>query len=159
EGVAVANLFIHDGVIAETIGREQKVLKTFEADPKAEIFTGPAVALIDAGTAGAAEIIASAFLEKKRGDVVGEKSFGAGAEQELFTLRGGDGLLLTTIKWASGGGKPFLGEDRNRSGVPASVEVKRGDNQDLDVDDLAGNEDEAKPNQNQNKPGASEPVA
>src|SRR5207253_10035360 len=163
EGVSVANLFIRDGVIAEKIGREQKVLQTFEADPKAEAFAGPVVTLIDGGTAGAAEIVASAFLERKRGDVVGEKSFGAGAEQELFTLRDGDGLLLTTVKWASASGKPFLGEDRSHSGITPSVEVKRADNLDAgNVEDLAGNEDETapKPNQPNVKPGApSEPVA
>ncbi|MDX6446979.1 MAG: carboxyl-terminal processing protease [Blastocatellia bacterium] len=158
EGVTVANFFIRDGQIAKTIGREQKVLKSFEADPKTTLFNGPVVVLIDSGTAGAAEIIASAFLEDKRGDVVGEKSFGAGAEQELFTLRDGDGLLLTTVKWASGSGKPFLGEDRNHSGIAPSVEVKRPDSQDAgDVEDL-GNGDE-KPNQSTTKPPPSEPVA
>src|SRR5436309_6302101 len=153
EGTSVANLFIRDGVIAERIGREQKVLQTFEADPKTEVFAGPVVALIDGGTAGAAEIVASAFLERKRGDVVGEKSFGAGAEQELFTLRDGDGLLLTTVKWASSSGKPFLGEDRNHSGVTPSVEVKRPESPDnaLDVED-PGNEEEGKPNQAPVKP-------
>src|SRR5213080_3584534 len=160
EGTSVANLFIRDGVIAEKIGREQKVLQTFEADPKAELCAGPVVALIDGGTAGAAEIVASAFLERKRGDVVGEKSFGAGAEQELFTLRDGDGLLLTTIKWASASGKPFLGEDRNRSGVTPSVEVKRPESPDVasDVED-PNNEEEGKPNQTPVKPtdGAPKP--
>ena len=161
EGVTVANFFIRDGIIAKTIGREQKVLKTFEADPKTVVFSGPVVALIDTGTAGAAEIIASAFLEQKRGDVVGEKSFGAGAEQELFTLRDGDGLLLTTVKWASAGGKPFLGEDRSHSGLSPSVEVKRPENVDsVDVEDLAGNEEDTKPNQPNVKPGTpSQPVA
>ncbi len=157
EGVTVANLFIRDGQIAKTIGREQKVLKSFDADPKTVLFNGPVVVLIDAGTAGAAEVIASAFLEDKRGDVVGEKSFGAGAEQELFTLRDGDGLLLTTVKWASGSGKPFLGEDRNHSGIAPSVEVKRAENQDAtDVEDLANN-DEEKPNPTKPK-SPSEPV-
>src|SRR5436853_4977558 len=145
EGTSVANLFIRDGVIAEKIGREQKVLQTFEADPKAEDFAGPVVALIDGGTAGAAEIVASAFLERKRGDVIGEKSFGAGAEQELFTLRDGDGLLLTTIKWASSGGKPFLGEDRTHSGIAPSVEVKRPEAaENLDTEDLTP-QDETQP--------------
>src|SRR5205814_7699082 len=105
EGVNVANFFIREGAIAKTIGREQKVLKSFDADPKVTLFNGPAVVLIDLGTAGAAEVVASAFSETKRGDVVGEKRFGAGAEQELFRLRDGDGLLLTTVKWASGTGK------------------------------------------------------
>src|SRR5205085_2008712 len=123
EAVEVANYFIKDGTLAETIGRESKVLKTFAADPKKTIFNGPIVAIIDTGTAGAAEVIASAITERKRGDVVGEKSFGAGAEQQLFTLRDGDGLLLTTVKWASASGEPFLGEDRARSGVSPTVEV------------------------------------
>jgi len=158
EGVTVANFFIRDGQIAKTIGREQKVLKSFEADPKVTVFNGPVVVLIDNGTAGAAEVDASAFLEDKRGDVVGEKSFGAGAEQELFTLRDGDGLLLTTVKWASGSGKPFLGEDRTRSGIAPSVEVKRVESQTGDVDDLTSN-DEEKPNQPNTKPAPSEPVA
>src|SRR6185503_18049645 len=155
EGATVANFFIREGTIAKTIGREQKVLKTFEADPKVVVFNGPVSALIDTGTAGAAEVIASAFLEQKRGDVVGEKSFGAGAEQELFTLRDGDGLLLTTAKWASGTGKPFLGEDRARSGIAPTVEVKRAEIAEaVDVDDLS--DSDAQPPA---KPGASPEVA
>ena len=143
EAVSVANLFIKDGMLAQTSGREGKSLKTFSADPKAAIFHGPVIAMIDTGTAGAAEVVASAFLERNRGQVVGEKSFGAGAEQTLFTLRGGDGLLLTTVKWASASGKPFLGEDRARSGVAPSVEVKRPELAEaLDPEELAENEDE-----------------
>ncbi len=155
EAVIVANLFIKDGMIAQTSGREGKTLKTFVADPKAAIFAGPVVALIDSGTAGAAEVVASALLERSRGQVVGEKSFGAGAEQQLFTLRGGDGLLLTTVKWASAAGKPFLGEDRAHSGVAPSVEVKRPELADaIDPEDLTGNDDDpaTKPSQAPDKP-------
>jgi carboxyl-terminal processing protease len=144
EAVAVANLFIKDGTIAQTTGREGKTLKSFTADPKATIFSAPMVALIDTGTAGAAEVIASALLERNRSQLVGEKSFGAGAEQQLFTLRGGDGLLLTTVKWATASGKPFLGEDRAHSGVAPSVEVKRPELAEaVDPEDLTGNDDDA----------------
>ncbi len=161
EAVAVANLFIKEGMLAQTSGREGKTLKTFAADPKAAIFAGPVVALIDTGTAGAAEVVASAFLERNRGQVVGEKSFGAGAEQQLFTLRGGDGLLLTTVKWASASGKPFLGEERSRSGVSPSVEVKRPEQADaLDPEDLTGNDDDAANRAPADSPNAGpEPVA
>ena len=144
EAVTVANLFIKDGVLAQTIGREGKALKTFTADPKATIFTGPVVALIDNGTAGAAEVVASAIMERNRGQVVGEKSFGAGTEQQLFSLRGGDGLLLTTVKWASSSGKTFLGEDRAHSGVTPNVEVKGQEvTEAVDPDELTGNDDDA----------------
>ena len=154
EAVNVANLFIKDGVLAQTIGREGKALKTFQADPKAVVFTGPVVALIDTGTAGAAEVVASAIAERNRGQVVGEKSFGAGTEQQLFTLRGGDGLLLTTVKWASANGKTFLGEDRAHSGVTPNVEVKGQEvSESVDPDDLTGNDDDAiaKPDQPNDK--------
>src|SRR5436190_9635597 len=144
EGIAVANLFIKDGVIAQTIGRENKTLKTFSADPKLFVFGGPVVGIINNGTAGAAEIVASAIMERNRGQVVGEKSFGAGAEQQLFTLRDGDGLLLTVVKWASASAKPFLGEDRARSGITPSVEVKTPEVADaVSPDDLTGNDDDA----------------
>jgi carboxyl-terminal processing protease len=144
EATAVANLFIKDGMIAQTIGREGKPLKTYNADPKEAIFNGPVVALINTGTAGAAEVVASALIERNRGQAVGEKSFGAGTEQQLFQLRGGDGLLLTTVKWATANGKTFLGEDRAHSGVAPSVEVKGQEVADtVDPDDLTGNDDDA----------------
>lgn len=144
EAVSVANLFIKDGPLAQTIGREGKTLKSFSAEEKNVIFQGPVVALIDIGTAGAAEVVASALLERKRGEVVGEKSFGAGAEQQLFTLRDGDGLLLTTVKWASANGTPFLGPDRTNSGVKPSVKVERPEVVEaIDPEDLTGNDDDA----------------
>jgi carboxyl-terminal processing protease len=157
EAVAVANLFVKEGMLAQTSGREGKTLKTFSADPKLTVFHGPVIALIDTGTAGAAEVVASAFIERNRGQVVGEKSFGAGAEQTLFTLRGGDGLLLTTVKWASANGKPFLGEDRARSGVTPSVEVKRPELAEaLDPEDLAENEDDPSAQPVENRPPTPE---
>src|SRR5215213_6400060 len=154
EAVSVANLFIKDGVLAQTIGREGKALKTFTADAKATLFNGPVVALIDNGSAGAAEVVASALLERNRAQVVGEKSFGAGTEQQLFSLRGGDGLLLTTVKWASANGKTFLGEDRAHSGVTPNVEVKSQEvTEAVDPEDLTGNDDDAiqKPEQGNEK--------
>src|SRR5207253_11263479 len=61
EGVTVANFFIRQGSLAKTIGREQKVLKSFDADPKVALFNGRAVVLMDSVSACAAEIAASAF--------------------------------------------------------------------------------------------------
>jgi len=127
EAVATANLFIKDGNIATVVGKENKVTRSFAADPAKHVFAGDVVALIDLGTAGAGEVVASAIAERKRGEVVGERSFGAGTEQQLFTLRSGEGLLLTTSKWASASGVPFLGDDRNNTGVKPTVEVKRPD--------------------------------
>jgi carboxyl-terminal processing protease len=159
EAVAVSNLFIKDGNLAQVIGRENKVMKSYAADPGKFLFDGKLVVLINLATAGAGEVIASAVLERQRGDVVGERSFGAGTEQQLFTLRGGDGLLLTTSKWASATGKAFLGDDRASSGVKPSVEVKRADsNDDVDPEELS-QQNENEQNQTPNPAEKNKPAA
>ena len=157
EGVSVANLFIKDGDLAKVIGKDNKVLKTLSADPSKAIFDGKVAVVIDLGTAGAAEVVAAAILDRKRGDVVGERSFGAGTEQQLFTLRGGDGLLLTTAKWASASGTPFLGDERATMGVKPSIEVKRPDTPEpIEVEEMIDQRDEQ--NQNPNPQPAASPT-
>lgn len=153
EGVDVANLFIKSGDIAKVIGRENKVVSSFAADSSKAVFDGPLAVLTDFGTAGAAEAVAAAVIEHKRGEVVGERSFGAGTEQKLFTLRGGDGMLLTVAKWAGPSGKPFLGDDKASMGVKPTVEVKRPDTPEpLEVENLIDQNND----QNQNpQPQAS----
>lgn len=154
EAVAVANIFIKDGEIAKIIGKDNKVVKSFAADPSKVVFDGKVAVLIDLGSAGAAEVVASAFLDRKRGEVVGERSFGSGTEQQLFPLRGGDGLLLTTAKWASASGVPFLGDDRASMGVKPSVEVKRPDTPEpIEVEELIDQQEEL----NQNPQPAATP--
>ncbi len=146
EGVAVANLFIKSGELAKVIGKEAKVTQTFTADPAKTIFDGGLAVLIDLGTAGAAEAVASAVIDRKRGEVVGERSFGAGTEQQLFPLKSGDGLLLTVAKWASPNGTPFLGDDRATTGVKPSIEVKRPDTPEpLEVETLVDQQNNPNP--------------
>ena len=147
EAASVANLFIKDGDLAKVIGRENKATKTYTADPAKAIFDGEAAVLTNLSTAGAAEAVAAAFLDRKRGEVVGERTFGMGTEQQLFTLKSGDGLLLTVAKWASANGTPFLGEERAATGVKPSVEVKRPDTPEpLDIESLGDGDGTPKPN-------------
>jgi len=156
EAASVANLFIKDGTLAQVIGKDNKPVNTFNADPSKAIFDGGLAVLIDFGSAGAAEAVASAVIDHKRGEVVGEKSFGAGTEQKLFPLRGGDGMLLTVAKWAGPSGKPFLGEDRDSTGIKPTVEVKRPDTPEpLEVENLI---DQNK-DQNQNPQPQATPTA
>jgi len=163
EGVAVANLFIKDGNLATVVGRENKVTRSFAADPAKFVFGGDVAALIDLGTAGPAEVVASAITDRKRGEVVGERSFGSGTDQQLFTLRSGEGLLLTTAKWASPSGVPFLGDDRATMGVKPSVEVKRPDTPEpLEVEEMIDQQQNQEPQANPTpaaKPDVKKPAA
>ena len=110
EGVAAANLFVGSGTLAKVVGKGGKEIQSFDADSKKVAFNAPLVVVIDRSTAGAAEIIAAAVKDRKRGEVVGERTFGAGSEQQLFPLSDGGALLITTAKYAPASGKPFMDE-------------------------------------------------
>jgi carboxyl-terminal processing protease len=104
EGVATANLFLNHGMIAYLQG--QKYAKqTFTADPSKAITNLPLVVLVNKGTAGPAEIVAAAILEDARGDVLGDKTFGDGAVQQMFPLPDGSAVMLSIAKYYSPSGK------------------------------------------------------
>ena len=113
EGVAVANLFIGSGTLARVLGKADKEAQTFAADAGKVVFNGPLAVVVDRSTAGPAEIVAAAVRDQKRGELVGERSFGAGSEQQLFSLSDGGALLLTTAKYAPATGKSFMEEPVN----------------------------------------------
>ena len=104
EGVAVANLFLGKGVIASLQGQKyEKVV--FNADPEKKITDLPIAVLVNRGTAGAAEIVASAILDNGRGDVVGDKTFGEGSVQKLIEIPDGSALILSIAKYYTPSGK------------------------------------------------------
>jgi carboxyl-terminal processing protease len=104
EGIATANLFLDHGTITYLQG--QKFPKqAFNADPAKDITKLPVAVLVNRGTAGPAEIVASAILENARGDVVGDKTFGDGSVQKLIEMRDNSALILSIAKYYSPGGK------------------------------------------------------
>ncbi len=120
-GVEVANLFVKSGTLAKSIGHKNVVEKAYEADSSKVVFNGPIALVVDRSTASAGEVIAAAILANKRGELVGERTFGAGSVQKLFELKGGSAMLITTSKYADPSGAPFIKEN---PGVVPTVEVK-----------------------------------
>ena len=104
EGVATANLFLDHGAITYLQGQKYPK-ETFNADPQKAITKLPVVVLVNRGTAGPAEIIAAAILENARGDVLGDKTFGAGSIQKLIPMQDNSALNLTIAKYYSPSGK------------------------------------------------------
>ena len=78
---------------------------TYNADPQKKITDLPVVVLVNRGTAGAAEIVASALLANSRGDVVGDKTFGEGSVQKLIEVPDGSALILSIAKYYTSNGK------------------------------------------------------
>jgi carboxyl-terminal processing protease len=61
--------------------------------------TIPMEALINSGTASAAEIVAGALQDAKRAELIGETTFGTGTVLNEFQLSDGSVLLLATEEW------------------------------------------------------------
>jgi carboxyl-terminal processing protease len=104
QGIRLANAFLQSGTIASLQGQTVPT-QTFSAENSKFVTAAPLVVLVNHGTAGAAELVAGAILDDKRGDVVGDRTFGEGGEQKTFTLPDGSALLLTVAKYQSPSGK------------------------------------------------------
>jgi carboxyl-terminal processing protease len=104
EGVATANLFLDHGTITYLQGQKYP-REAFNADPAKDITKLPVAVLVNRGTAGPAEIVASAILENARGDVVGDKTFGDGSVQKLIEMPDSSALILSVAKYYSPSGK------------------------------------------------------
>ena len=133
EGVAVANLFLDNGMIASVQGQKYDKV-TFTADAQKKITDLPLVVLVNRGTAGAAEIVAAAILENGRGDVVGDKTFGEGSVQKLIEVPDGSALILSIAKYYTPKGKII-----QDNGITPNVQVAAGDDLAALPDDEDGN--------------------
>lgn len=83
--------------------------KTYNARNNGQAREIPIVVLVNGGTASAAEIIAGAFQDSGKIILVGEKTFGKGSVQGLYTLSDRSVLHLTTAKWQTPNGKEIDG--------------------------------------------------
>lgn len=104
QGVRLANFFIANGTLA-TLSGQKYPAQTFSADPSKVLTSAPLAVLVNRGTYGAAELFADAIEGNKRGDVVGERTFGEGSVQKTIELPDGAALFLTVAKYAGPDGR------------------------------------------------------
>lgn len=103
QGLRLANFFIKQGTLATLVGQKFET-QTFTADPAKCITDAPVAVLVNRGTFGAAELVAGIIEDTKRGDVVGERTFGEGSVQKTIDLPDGAALMLTVAKYESPSG-------------------------------------------------------
>ncbi len=125
QGLRLANFFLDKGTMAKLEG-QKFATQTFTADPAKELTTAPMEVLVNRGTYGAAELTADAILGAKRGEVIGERTFGEGSVQKTMELNDGAALLLTVAKYEGPDGKKI-----QDNAVTPSVIVGQADD-DLD---------------------------
>lgn len=97
-GFASARLFVATGTLGAREGRTvpKQVTATTSGDG---IITLPVTLLTDNGTSQAAEVFAAALKGNARATIIGERTLGRAASQELVTLPDGSGLWLSTARF------------------------------------------------------------
>lgn len=136
QGLRLANFFISQGTLATLEGQKYSK-QTFTADPSKFLTSAPVAVLINRGTYGAAELTADAIEGAKRGDVVGERTFGEGSVQKTIEMPDGSALLLTVAKYQGPDGKKIQDE-----AVAPTVLVGQTNDEDVDEDNAHPKVDE-----------------
>jgi carboxyl-terminal processing protease len=109
EALSIARLFVPSGNLTSLRGQTVPE-QVFAADASKVIWKGPVSILMDGTTTGPAEILAASIANTKRGDLVGDRTFGLASEQKLITLDDGSAIILTVANYYNPDGKAILEE-------------------------------------------------
>ena len=122
EATDVAGAFLNGGTVVEFFkpGKSPEIFNAIgDGDSKT-----PLVVLIDRGTASAAEIVAAALQDRNRAVIVGERTFGKAAVQDLTELSNGSAIELTIGYYLTPNGKRLEGKGLDPDILVSSNESK-----------------------------------
>jgi len=119
QAVGVADVLLKSGTIVSTKGRTKSMETKSLAKDDGDEPTCPIVALVNEGTASAAEIVSGALQDNGRALVVGTQTFGKGSVQTVIPLEDGSALKLTTAKYYTPKGRSIQAE-----GIAPDIVVK-----------------------------------
>ena len=118
QAVKTSDMFLKDGVIVSTVGRNAKDKEVTSATKKGKYTSFPIVVLVDQYSASASEIVSGALQDNKRALIVGERTFGKGSVQSIVKLQDGSGLKLTVARYYTPSGISIQAE-----GIKPDVEI------------------------------------
>lgn len=105
QAVEVSSLFIDNGVVVSTIGRnkDQKDVKYARKGDARKDF--PVAIIVNSASASAAEIVAGALQDHHRAIIMGQPTFGKGSVQTVMELGNELGLKLTIARYYTPSGR------------------------------------------------------
>ncbi len=118
--VAVADAFLDSGVIVTAKGRTPDSKFEMDATPGDVLNGAPIVALVNGGSASAAEIVAGALKDQHRAKLMGRTTFGKGSVQTVIPLSDDRAIKLTTSLYYTPSGVSI-----NHRGIAPDIELER----------------------------------
>lgn len=126
EAVKISSMFIDKGTVVYTRGRDDSSMAEYNCDTSVlRIKKIPVVALINNGTASAAEIVAGALQDNKKAVILGTRSFGKGSVQDIIPLEENAAISLTTSLYYTPTGKSIQAEGVVPDIIIEDIEVKK----------------------------------
>ena len=87
EATALSGLFIDNGPVVQLRNSNGRISRLDDPDPVPRVaYTGPLAVLVNRYSASASEIFAAAIQDYARGVIVGQRTFGKGTVQNLYSL-------------------------------------------------------------------------
>ncbi len=105
QAVEVSSLFIDEGVVVSTAGRNPETKEVKMARKGAARKDLALVVLVNSSTASAAEIVAGALQDHKRALILGQPTFGKGSVQSVVEIAPEVGLKLTIARYYTPSGR------------------------------------------------------
>jgi carboxyl-terminal processing protease len=144
EAIRISDLFLKSGAITSLRSRGSKLNKEFLATGAGPFGSLPIIVLINHGTASASEILAGALQNRNNTVIIGRRSFGKASVQDIFPVKPGLALRLTTAHYYTANGRDIEGTGIQPD-VPIGGEFEKSRDRLVDMD-LAkiGNDREVK---------------
>lgn len=127
--IDIANLFFKDK--EKVVILEDKAGKKtyYSTEGNGSLANYKTVVLINGGSASASEILAGAFQDHNRAELIGEKSYGKGTVQEITLYEDGSTFKLTISKWLTPNGTSI-----NKTGLTPDIKVSNTPTKDDQLD-------------------------
>lgn len=123
-----SELFDRDKIVTIEAGKDYK--KELKTNGESMLKDAKIVVLVNGGSASAAEILAGAIKDHKRGVLIGEKTFGKGTVQQYESLSNGSSVKITVAKWLTPNGSSI-----DKNGITPDIEMKEPDDVLFEVND------------------------